>query len=101
MFETKSQILDRLNKTNQFVVMEPAGPVVSKEAKMPILLVLRAIAEAQGLKPGENCEITDFVVTADSVTLEYLDGEFSKENVVPDQVGELFSGGRGTNRFED
>ena len=92
MHLTKGQIINRLNKTNDFVVMEPAGPVQSLQAEMPILLVLRAIAQSQGLKPGEDCEITDYVVSADSVTLKYQKGQYSRESTVPSRVASLLAG---------
>lgn len=92
MHLTKGQIINRLNKTNDFVVMEPKGPVQSLQAEMSILLVLRALAESQGLNPGENCEITDYIVSADSVTLKYQKGEFSKESTVPSRVASFLAG---------
>lgn len=92
MHLTKGQIINRLNKTNDFVVMEPKGPVQTLKAEMSILLVLRALAESQGLQPGDNCEIIDYVVSADAVTLKYQKGNFTRESTVPSRVASLLAG---------
>jgi len=72
--------------------MEPKGPVQTLKAEMSILLVLRALAESQGLDPGKNCEITDYIVGADAVTLKYQKGEFARESTVPSRVASLLAG---------
>lgn len=104
MHLTKGQIINKLNKTNDFITMEPKGPVQTLTAEMSILLVLRALAESQGLNPGENCEITDYTVSADAVTLKYQKGDYAKESVVPSRVANFFAGDSapvGDHDFED
>jgi hypothetical protein len=91
-YKSKAQILNRLNHTTQFDSIDPEGPVESKTAEMPVFLVLKAIAEAQGLKPGQDCVVTDYVVGGDGISLKYLKGKFSRTRVVPEAVGELFAG---------
>ena len=100
-YQSKSQILNRLNKVTQFHSIDPQGPVESKTAEMPVSLVLKAIAEAQGLKPGQDCLITDYVVGGDSISLKYLKGEFTRSKIVPEAVSDLFAGDEGQVEFED
>jgi hypothetical protein len=91
-YKSKGQILNRLNKVTQFDSIDPEGPVESKTAEMPVFLVLQAIAQAQGLNPGTDCVITDYVVGGDGISLKYLKGKFSRTKVVPETVGNLFAG---------
>lgn len=104
MHLTKGQIINRLNKTNDFVVMEASGPVQTLKAEMSILLVLRALVESQGLTPGEDCEVLDYVISADSVVLKYQKGTFIRETTVPSRVASFLTGDNapvGDHDFED
>jgi hypothetical protein len=92
--QTKQRILDRLNGTNAVTELEAVGPIVTRTAAMPIHLVLKAIIEASGLKPGDNCEIADFLVKGDEVEIKYLEGKFQKVGgFIPDKFVELFGSG--------
>jgi len=98
--KTKSSILDRLNGTNGFVVIEATGPVKTESAEMPIEIALRSILEAQKLVPGKNCEITDFWVSDLGINVEYRVGGFEKVSNVPENVGRLFGQDAGTVRID-
>lgn len=92
MHLTKGQIINQLNGVNDFVNIQPTGPVKTDNARMSMKLVLQAIAESQALEPGVTCEITDFKVSQDAVTLEFQTGEFAKKTIVPTAVASLFAG---------
>lgn len=91
-YETKQQVLDRLNGTNGFISLESEGAVVDKKAKLPLIHVIKALMEARSLEPGKNCEILDYHFGSDGLELEYQEGDFSRRMIVPDNIAEFFGG---------
>jgi hypothetical protein len=91
-YETKQQMLNRLNGVTGFIELEPVGAVRDMRAKLPLIHVIKALIEARDLKPGENCEIVDYSFGSQGLELEYQEGEFTRRMLVPDNVSEFFGG---------
>lgn len=88
---TRTEILRRLNKLSPFQSLVPESNLSQDEIEMPIELILRSIVNTMDAKPGENCKITDFVVTGDGVKMTLQRGTFSKETLAPRKAIDLFT----------
>lgn len=91
-YETKQEVLNRLNGVNGFIHLESDGAVVDKRAKMPLIHIIKALMEARELEPGTNCEILDYHLGPDGLELEYQEGNFKGNLVVPQNIAEFFGG---------
>lgn len=87
---TQSEIKRRLNKLGIAQVLRPKGVLQEDELTMPIELILEGILESIDGTPGEDCQVTDWTVCADKITLRFQRGDFEREQLVPRKALEMF-----------
>jgi hypothetical protein len=100
-YNSKDAIIQRLNGCTPFDVVVPKGPVETKQAMMPIEIVLKSILKAHGLAPGTDCQVLDYATTPDGVKITFNKGEFGKDKIVSDKLADLFTDGQAEPNFDD
>ena len=100
MYDSKANVIARLNGCSPFDQIVPQGTVETCKAEMPVEIVLGSIVKAHGLKPGVDCNILDYTVTPDSVIVKFHKGKFGKATMVSAAVAELFTNGQAAPAFD-
>lgn len=100
MYDSKANIIQRLNGCTPFDQVVPKGTVETAQATMPVEIVLGSIVKAHGLTPGKDCRILDYTVTPDGITVKFHKGEFGKSRLVSGKIAELFTDGQADVPFD-